>query len=118
MRKILGNFGYLAAIAALLVGASLLAQTPAQPATTQSQGALDYIDASALALHLQIDDHDQTIAYDATTVFMDKGAKIEAAKLQRGDKLKVDWVERDGKKVAVRVEVVERAPGMTGGAIS
>lgn len=118
MKKLFQNLGYIATVAALLVGASLLAQSNAASTSRQSTGALDSIDTATLALKVQVDDQLQVILYDGATVFTDHGTKIELANLQRGDKLKIDWIQRDNKKIAVRVEVVERTPAMPGGAAS
>ncbi len=114
MSRLTKRLAHVAALAVLVAGASFAAQTPAANAKPPIEGALDMIDVSAKALKLQVDDQLQAVNYETATVFVDHDNKIELTNLQRGDKLKVDWVQRDKQKVAVRVEVVERVPGVPG----
>ena len=122
MKKFATNLGYIAAVCAVLVGTSLFAQsaapaTPAAPAASApstssrlSSGSLEAIDTATMAIQLKVQNKVETITYDSTTVFMDHGNKIEASSFAKGDTLKVEWIQRDNKKVAVRVDVVEKAP--------
>jgi hypothetical protein len=100
-----------AACGALLVGTTLPAQASSNKGPQQSTGALDYIEPAAHTLHVTVEDQDQPIAYDTTTTFHLHDQQIDLTRLQRGDKLQIDWTARDGKKVAVRVEILERQPG-------
>ena len=119
MKKFATNLGFVAAVCTMLAGASLFAQSAAPsapsasaPSTSSrsSSGSLEAIDTATLAIQLKVENKVETITYDSTTVFMDHGNKIEASSFGKGDTLKIDWIQRDNKKVAVRVEVVEKAP--------
>ena len=117
MKKFATNLGYAAAVCAMLAGASLLAQnaapsTSSAPATTarSSAGSIESVDTATMAIQLKVENKVETITYDSATVFMDHGNKIEASSFDKGDTLRIEWVQRNDKKIAVRVEVVEKAP--------
>ena len=120
MKKFATNLGYIAAVCTMLAGASLVAQSAAPatpsgapataPTARSSSGMLEAIDTATLSIQLKVENKVETITYESATVFMDHGNKIEAASFDKGDTLKIDWIQRNDKKIAVRVEVVEKAP--------
>lgn len=94
---------------AVVLGAALAGLLFAAEATTDPQrsvGTLEAVDTQMQTVAIRTRGMLEKIAFDEATEIVENGKKVRPSKLEKGDRLRIDWTRRGAKIVATRIEVV------------
>jgi len=104
MRRI-GRVWSVVAVAVVALAAGAYASTT--PSLKHTIGTIDAYNAKEGVVDLRIGNTNEKISIDAGTTITEHGKTIQAAELQKGQRVLVDWTAKDGRTVASKVEVLK-----------
>jgi hypothetical protein len=96
------------AIAALVSAASGFASTPA-PSAKHAIGTVMAYDAKTNVVEVKVGTSIEKFALESATAITDHGATIQAAKLQKGQRVEIEFAAKNGRSIAAKVDVVGSA---------